>query len=103
MCSFNISITVLIKFLEIEKLIAYHASCEVMLIFCAEMISELIYHTSEKSQVKHFSHQCRISIKSSCSSDHSSSSICNLSTCSDFNLESQASCAKHEIMYVLYQ
>src|SRR5438034_11829639 len=103
MCSFNISITVLVKLLRIEKLRTYHASCRVVLIFCAEMTSRSIHHTSKKSQAKHFSCQYRISIKSSHSSDHSSSSICNLSTCSDLNLESQTSCEKHEIMYALYQ
>src|SRR5207247_9241746 len=102
MCSFNILIIVLVKLLRIEKLEACHASCEIILIFCAEMTSESIHHTSEKFQAKHFSHQYRISIKNSCSSDHSSSSICNLSTHSDFNLESQASYENYEIMYASY-
>src|SRR6266487_1074929 len=102
MYSFNISITVSVKLFKIKKLKTYHASCEVMLIFCAEMISESIYYISEKFQAKYFSHQCRISIKNSYSSDYSSLFICNLSMHSDLNLESQASCEKHRIIYASY-
>ena len=102
MCLFNISISVSVKFFKIEKLETCHVSCRAMLIFCVRMISESIHHISKKSQAKHFFHQCRISIKNSCFSNHNSSSIYNLSMCFDLNLESQASCEKHEIMYVSY-
>ena len=102
MCSFNISIIVSVKLFEIEKLRIYHTSCETRLIFYVRIIFESIHHISEKSQARHFSHQCRISIKSSHFSDHSSLFIYNFLMHSDFNLESQASYKKYEIIYVLY-
>ena len=103
MHSFNISITVSVKLFRIEKLRTCHVSCKIMLIFCVRMISESICCISEKFQVKHFFCQCRISIKNSYFLNHNSSFICNLLMHSDLNLESQASCEKHKIMYASYQ